>query len=280
MREGESETYVTESCRRTLDDLAEHEDQDALRAKKRAQGRMKRAQRTIGDFDRLVKDLDTTWKTLESRVVGHVAYAPPIRTDNKSHNYTLDWCLYEVDLMKIKNFAGNVIDLGYRSDEMAAMFYRAMNPSTKNSYEFEYPFDRQWPIRDMCIPLDEMKHPKTFGEDDTPAILVVKRGRTTGVTCGIANEIDSYVRTYLPDASSYISKEWAILGLDKSNSPFSALGDSGSLVVDAQGRMGGMLTGGSGFSRGIGITYATPMVALLADMEKCGWHQPNTSAAP
>lgn len=45
-------------------------------------------------------------------------------------------------------------------------------------------------------------------------------------------------------------------------------------MVDAEGRMGGMLTGGSGFSAKTDVTYATPMVALLQDMHKHGWKRP------
>jgi len=39
-------------------------------------------------------------------------------------------------------------------------------------------------------------------------------------------------------------------------------------VVDVEGRMGGMLTGGSGYSDQTDVTYATPVVILLKDNEK------------
>lgn len=83
------------------------------------------------------------------------------------------------------------------------------------------------------------------------------------MTCGVANEVESYVPTYFSKNSCLESKEWAILGFDKCFSPFSDGGDSGVLMVDAEGRMGGMLTGSSGFSAKIDVTFATLMVALL-----------------
>ena len=233
---------------------------------------------TMKDFQQLVKDLDTKWKTPESRTVGHVVYSPPISTGEKPNNYTMDWALYQLDPSKIRNFSGNVIDLGH--DVSVEKVNQALNPNVQNPYKFAYPAGRQWKIKNTCIPLDEMRHPITFDENNSPVLSVLKRGRTTGVTCGIANEVESYVRTYSSEIGSFESKEWAILGYDKSSSPFSDKGDSGALVVDAEGRMGGMLTGGSGFSAKIDVTYATPIVALLQDMHNHGWKRPKPIMAP
>lgn len=120
-----------------------------------------------------------------------------------------------------------------------------------------------------------MRNPKTFDQNNSPALSVLKRARTTGVTCDVANEVDSYVRIYFSDNSPFVPKEWPIVAFDKSFAPFSARGDSGSLVVDAEGRMGCMLTGGSGYMDRTDVTYATPIVVLLKDMHKHGWRRPN-----
>lgn len=50
-------------------------------------------------------------------------------------------------------------------------------------------------------------------------------------------------------------------------------------MVDAQGWMGGMLTGGLGSEKKIDVTYVTPMEFLLADIEKHGWRKPDTNVA-
>ena len=272
----EVQQNIVDAQRKKLAALVEREGQDPDRGQA-IQDIIKGAQKTIGDFDQWIRDLDNKWKDQKNRVVGHVVYAPPISTEDPPHNYTLDWCLYEVDLEKIKDFSGNVIDLGHEG--MGGKIGSAMNPNIRNPYKFAPLSDRQWPIQNTCIPLDEMKHPKTFDENNSPALSVLKRGRATGVTCGVANEIESYIRTYA-EVGSFKSKEWAIVGFDEPFNPFSKNGDSGALVVDAQGRMGGMLTGGSGKSVVIDVSYATPMVVLLKDMEKHGWPNANTNVAP
>ena len=55
--------------------------------------RSTKAKDTIKDFQPLVKDLDTQWKTPESPNVGHVVYSPPIDKGNKSNEHTMDWAL-------------------------------------------------------------------------------------------------------------------------------------------------------------------------------------------
>ena len=86
--------------------------------------------------------------------------------------------------------------------------------------------------------------------------------------------------TDFSDDSSFIPQEWPIIGFDKSFSPFLAQGDSGSLVADAQGWMGGMFTSGSGYSAKTDVSYTTLMEVLLEDMERHGWWRPNTNMAP
>jgi hypothetical protein len=93
-------------------------------------------------------------------------------------------------------------------------------------------------------------------EAQEPCLIVIKSGSKTGVTIGRATGVYSYVRTL----TNEVSKEWAIIKYDKNSPDFSDTGDSGSLVVDGCGRIGGMITGGSGPEDGpIDITYATPM---------------------
>lgn len=254
------------------------QDQDARRARKRAQDQIDNAKEIIEDFKQLSQDLNIAWTTSENRVVGHVVFSPPIDVGSGPDNFTVDWCLYEVDLSKIENFSGNVIDLG--QDVTVERLNEALNPNIKNPYKFSYPPGRQWSIQNNCVSLEEMRRPQTFDKDNNPALSVLKRGRTTAVTCGVANEIESYLRHYFDDANPFTSKEFAVLGFDRSFSPFSARGDSGAIVVDARGRLVGMLTGGSGYSARTDVTYVMPMIFLLRDMEKHGWQKPNTNVGP
>lgn len=67
------------------------------------------------------------------------------------------------------------------------------------------------------------------------------------------------------------SMEWAILPYDNKSDAFSALGDSGSIIADGHGRIGGLLTGGTGKSLSLDITYATPFFWLFPRIKKNGF---------
>ena len=158
--------FIINRHKRDLSDWAGQEGRDAKRAQKSAQNTIDEAMETMKDFQQLVKDLDTKWKTPQSRNVGHIVYSPPISTGEKPNDFTMDWALYQVDPSKIKNFSGNVIDLGHEvSDEK---LNQILNPNIRNPYKFAYPGGRQWKIENTCIPLDEMRHPKRLTETILP----------------------------------------------------------------------------------------------------------------
>jgi hypothetical protein len=52
--------------------------------------------------------------------------------------------------------------------------------------------------------------------------------------------------------------EMAIYAYGHRDGAFSAEGDSGSIVVDGQGRIVGMITGGTGATDEADVTYLTP----------------------
>jgi hypothetical protein len=93
--------------------------------------------------------------------------------------------------------------------------------------------------------------------------MVLKRGGATGLTVGRANNVFSYARTHLGDGVSRVSKEWAILPFGNKTGAFSEKGDSGSVVVDGVGRIGGLLTGGGGNKDSIDVTYVTPVSFVM-----------------
>jgi hypothetical protein len=97
--------------------------------------------------------------------------------------------------------------------------------------------------------------------------MVIKRGLKTGLTVGRANNIISYTRKYFEGIPPKDSKEWSIVGYDKSRA-FSEKGDSGAAIVDGQGRIGGLLTGGAGIKTSLDITYATP-ISFIMNQIRC-----------
>ena len=61
---------------------------------------------------------------------------------------------------------------------------------------------------------------------------------------------------------------------------FSDRGDSGSVIVDGLGRIGGLLTSGTGVTPSSDITYATPISFLLRRMHDNGLRKPNVNPVP
>ncbi|EKM48708.1 uncharacterized protein PHACADRAFT_52020, partial [Phanerochaete carnosa HHB-10118-sp] len=119
-----------------------------------------------------------------------------------------------------------------------------MRPNFANLKSFEYPDDYLLKLKGI-IHDEEMKHPASSDENNDRCLMVIKRGRATGLTIGRANEICSYVREGYSKYGVYgTSKEWTIIPCDSKHGPFSLAGDSGSVIVDGQGRIGGLLTGG------------------------------------
>ena len=221
------------------------------------------------ELDTFYKDVSTHWSDPDSRLLGHVILSPTIKlgAGNSSEGYTEDWAVIEIDSSKVdaSNFTGNVIDLGTRIP--VGKFIQRMFSIPKNA--FEYPIDGLLELK-RTIPDDEMRHPIAVDPNGDPCLIVIKRGNATGLTIGRANDIFSYARKYSDDGSAETSKEWAILPFDFESGAFSKKGDSGSVIVNGLGHIGGLLTGGAGSASSSDITYATPVNFLLKCMKENG----------
>ena len=62
--------------------------------------------------------------------------------------------------------------------------------------------------------------------------------------------------------------EIAVLPYNNANGPFSAPGDSGSIALDRDGRILGMITGGAGTTDRIDVTYLTPYWSIEEEIKK------------
>jgi hypothetical protein len=105
---------------------------------------------------------------------------------------------------------------------------------------------------------DEIRKPKQLDTNGEECLIVIKNGKTTGVTIGRGTGIESFVRQYDDYGIKRTSMEIAIYPYSHRDGAFSAKGDSGSIVVDWQGRIVGMLTGGAGAIESTDVTYLTP----------------------
>ena len=119
---------------------------------------------------------------------------------------------------------------------------------------------------------DLMRNPDMWDSDGEPCLLVVKNGNATGTTIGRANGVFSIVRDYSNDMSIHqTSMEWGIINYGSESEAFSEPGDSGSAIANIRGRIGGMLTGGSGEGMSSDMTYATPFWWLLERIKANGF---------
>ena len=64
--------------------------------------------------------------------------------------------------------------------------------------------------------------------------------------------------------------EFAALPFNSKSGPFSDKGDSGSVIIDGLGRIGGLITSGAGRKGSPDVTYATPINFLLKRMQERG----------
>ena len=229
-----------------------------------AQMRLDEAKAVLGELQKFYLDLKTYWATESSRTLGHVIFSPPILVGagSESEQYTQDVAVIEIDSSKIdqSRVLGNVIDLGtkFSSGVLTAM----MCPNCKNAHKFTFPDDRLLRLQGT-IDVNEMRKPTTYDQNDEPCLMVMKVGRATGLTIGRANNILSFTRTYFGDNDCGVSKEWAILPFDSKSGAFSEKGDSGAVVVDGRGRIGGLLTGGGGQTESMDVSYVTPIEFVM-----------------
>lgn len=152
-----------------------------------------------------------------------------------------------------------------------------MYPRIDAAPSFKYPEGGLLQFRDT-ISKDLMHKPDMLDENGEPCLLVIKNGIATGVTIGRATGIFSYVREYFLNNTHQTSMEWAIVPYDTKSGVFSAPGDSGSITADGLGRIGGLLTGGTGKMEMPDITYATPYFWLLPRIKANGF--PNAHPYP
>lgn len=181
------------------------------------------------------------------------SFHPPIIFGAAPKNYTQDIAVIKIDPSKLNPECplSNVIDLTskYPSDKIEAMI-RA------GGHNFEFPDDGLLRLQQTTMSDNELRRQPH---------VVLKYGRASGITGGRANNIMSYARR-----GSQVSKEWAILAFDKNSGAFSEPGDSGAVVVDGAGSIGGILTAGAGTTDSIDVTYATPVSFVMEVIKSSG----------
>ncbi|RPA95762.1 hypothetical protein L873DRAFT_1697017 [Choiromyces venosus 120613-1] len=186
------------------------------------------------------------------------------------NKYTQDYALIRIDSSKIDtaSFTCNAIDLGTQITPY--QFTRLMFHNPGNCQTFKYPTNRPFKVQGI-VPDEKMRRPTILDQNGDPCLVVMKRGNTTGLTVGRADDILSFVRNYYDNGNTKTSKEWAIYPYDSKSGPFSAKGDCGSGIVDCLGRLGSLLTGGNGPTDSSDVTYATPISFIIDSLKGNGY---------
>ncbi|EPT04345.1 hypothetical protein FOMPIDRAFT_1014196 [Fomitopsis schrenkii] len=223
------------------------------------QGLVDKAEAAVDALGELLKQVNHTRNKRGSPVLGHVLRSPAITLGVGPQHFTEDYGIFLVKRHTLgEGFQGNKIDLGTKLD--AAEFTLKCYPRADADLKFRFPNDRLLPLVGT-ISDDLMRHPDMWDSTGEPCLLVVKNGSATGTTIGRANGVFSVVRDYFNDPSIHQTSMEGVLGN----------GDSGSIIADIRGRIGGMLTGGSGNMEISDITYATPFWWLLEHIQANGF---------
>ncbi|KAI0003020.1 hypothetical protein BJV74DRAFT_930583 [Russula compacta] len=199
----------------------------------------------------LFDEVDGKWRDPNNRKLGEVHWAPKISIRVDDRHYTLDIATLAVDEAKLKNFTGNIVDLGnqYTVSQLEDRFWPVATIRQNKSI----PADLQLPIL-RAMPRRLVINPDTEDKNGEPLYIVGKYGNTTKLTLGNYSGMDAYTCTEF----GLESREVVVYN-SKGAGDFSAKGDSGSLIFTGDGD--GLAILHSGMPRGMHnhVTYATPL---------------------
>lgn len=188
-----------------------------------------------------------------TRIIGHLLFAPTFGfgTTKRGAQRLRDWALIELHQEK------HSTDLNMLQNRVVAPEWLKLRLADVERAEFgtsncELIFDGTNTVPLLGIISERELYDGYLQEQsrrlDASAIMVLKYGRKTGLTVGLANQVKSVLRFPRPDSTSQLSEEWCILGFRdgvlRTADLFSAGGDSGACVWDVQGRIGGMICAG------------------------------------
>ncbi|KAG6818780.1 hypothetical protein H0H93_001823 [Arthromyces matolae] len=218
------------------------------------QNRLARAKTLISRTEKWYKDITINWTLPAQRTLGHVVYSPPLSVSVDEKQYSIDWALIEINQDKIdwEAFPGNMLSVGEKIN--FGTFASRMRPHATSGQRF--PRSGFLQLQDV-IPEEDLRKPKELDDKGEPCLTFMKNGGATSGTIGRASALESIVREEYGGVKC-ISRHLAIYRYDSKDGPFSAVGDSGAVVVDGSGRIAGMITGGSGKADEFDVTYATP----------------------
>ncbi|KAF9513696.1 hypothetical protein BS47DRAFT_1343943 [Hydnum rufescens UP504] len=228
---------------------------------------VKKARRKMEKINEFHGDISKHWIVPNDRIIGEVIHVEPIAVSVGPQTLTEDWALIALDESKFEwyKFKGNMVYIG---GNLSSLEYgKIMFPRDDDRTNYVYPKDGLLQARGV-IQLDDIHKPKHLDANGEQCLLVVKNGLTTGTTIGRVSGMESYTRVYKECKIDKTSVEIGVLPYGSTKGPFSAPGDSGSIVLDRSGGILGMLTGDAGTTDRTDVTYVTPYSFLDKAIKK------------
>ncbi|KIY68358.1 hypothetical protein CYLTODRAFT_443396 [Cylindrobasidium torrendii FP15055 ss-10] len=227
---------LLETISRTKETLHAGDEDDVSDAKKHLKKSYKLLEESNEAIDALeifYAAVEKDWTSPENRVIGNIHYAPPIL------RAPLDTSKFD------KAFKGSFVDLA-----------RPQTPiSHTHRTVFELPLRRIVPSSSSSAPF-----------------IVLKNGSASGLTFGRSSSLTSFVRD--PQTGAAVTlwpvfNDLPVRGGNRDCPAFAAPGDSGTAVVDAQGRVLGMLVGSAASDEeNVDVSYVLPMESVWEDVRR------------
>ncbi|KAJ7512953.1 hypothetical protein B0H11DRAFT_2182256 [Mycena galericulata] len=226
----------------------EEEVAEAAESMEAKRTRLPKVKKDIATLEAFYQDVHAQWGDIAHRNIGHVDWVPKISVDVEGLRYTKDIGTFEVDADRYKaQFKGN-----HTSQQLPEKCYP----------QFKFPINRQLRING-CVMREVLANPDSFDSNGEACMIVMKDGNTSDLTVGRFAGLEAYTC----NALGVESIELAIYNYDKQSGPFSAKGDSGSLIFDGKGRMVGVLHSGIVKGGNSHVTYATPAWWIIEQLK-------------
>ncbi|KAI0655454.1 hypothetical protein C8Q70DRAFT_1057548 [Cubamyces menziesii] len=222
----------------------------AARAKRIKEDKLKNLGEEIVMLDDYLALTKSSRGEIDNRAIGWLDFAPHIQNDVDDRRYTWDGAMFQLDKARWeKEFKGNHVYLGgkFEPGDITSFFY----PNSANRPSFKYPANHLFLLQGF-VEADDMKKPYFLDEFGNRCFIVAKDGQTSDLTFGRFSEFEAYVVSDLPGFS------WEVAVFNNGKENFSAKGDSGSCIFNAEGKMVAFLH--SGMPRGMSshVTFGTP----------------------
>ncbi|KAF9783224.1 hypothetical protein BJ322DRAFT_1110106 [Thelephora terrestris] len=200
-----------------------------------------KATRVIQRVKAIHGEVVENYTTLDQRTIGFVLHSEKIEVSAEPYKFTNDWALIELynDKIDWTTFKGNKLWVGGKLSipEYGNMLF----PQPQDQKNYRYPVGGLLQAYDF-VREAEMRNPQQLDVHGEKCLLVVKNGLATGTTVGRVNGLESFRRVQEDHHAQQVFRCWR-LGLGRPRQG---------------GRIVGLLTGGSGPTDEIKITYLTP----------------------